>query len=187
METVQPIRDRKKIDKMKKILAKTNKRDMLLFVLGINSGLRISDILNMKVEDVLDEAGRPKQTFELREKKTGKVKRFILNDRIQKAVKEAIDASTDRQAYLFASRKGNGPISRQQAWRILNEAARAVGIKDKIGTHTLRKTFGYFAYGNGTDLTLLQQIFNHAAPSITLKYIGITQDEIDDVYINISL
>ena len=76
--------------------------------------------------------------------------------------------------YVFRSRKGGGPISRQQAYRIINAAARSVGIKDKIGTHTLRKTFGYHAYKAGVDITLLQSIFNHSAPSTTLRYIGIT-------------
>jgi site-specific recombinase XerD len=92
------------------------------------------------------------------------------------------------QDYLFASQKGKiRPISRVHAWFVLNKAARAVGIEGRIGTHTLRKTFGYYAYKQGTDITLLQQLFNHAAPSITLRYIGITQDDIDQVYIKMNL
>lgn len=75
MEFVQPIRDKRKIDCMKKVLA-GNKRDMLMFVLGINSGLRISDILEIKVNDVADERKRPLNGYELREKKTGKARKF---------------------------------------------------------------------------------------------------------------
>ena len=79
--------------------------------------------------------------------------------------------------YLFASRKGDGPISRVQAYRILNKAANDVGLKE-IGTHTLRKTFGYHFYRANHNVAMLQQLFNHSSPAITLRYIGITQDEI---------
>jgi site-specific recombinase XerD len=64
----------------------------------------------------------------------------------------------------------------------LNSAAERVGITESIGCHTLRKTFGYHAYKAGVDLTLLQSIFNHSAQSVTLRYIGIIQDDIDNVY-----
>jgi len=58
-----------------------------------------------------------------------------------------------------------------------------VGITEAIGTHTLRKTFGYWAYKDGKDLSLIQKLLNHASPAVTLAYIGITQDELDDVYL----
>ena len=76
---------------------------------------------------------------------------------------------------------------RQQAYKILNSVAKDVGIKEKIGTHTLRKTFGYHAYKNGYDITIVQKILNHSSPSVTLRYIGITQDKLDDVYMNLDL
>ena len=85
------------------------------------------------------------------------------------------------------SRKGGEAIKRNQAYKVINAAARAVGIHDKIGTHSLRKTFGYHAYQKGIDLSILQKIFNHAAPSVTLRYIGITQDDMDEVYLNLNL
>jgi len=62
-----------------------------------------------------------------------------------------------------------------------------IGIKERIGTHTLRKTFGYFAFTKGVDITRIQQLFNHSAPSVTLAYIGITSDELDNVYLDINL
>jgi site-specific recombinase XerD len=189
MEFVQPIRDKKKIEDMKKWLLAQTPRDYLLFVLGINSGLRISDILKMKIWDVMTEKGKPQASYELREQKTGKTKRFPFGKNVQKAIEAFLSGfQGNREDYLFTSRKGeNKPITRQHAWRIMNRAARAVGIQDKIGTHTLRKTFGYHAYRAGTDITLLQQIFNHSAPSITLRYIGIQQDDIDQVIINLNL
>ena len=88
---------------------------------------------------------------------------------------------------LFISRKNKGFLMRQQAYKIINDVAKSVGIKEKIGTHTLRKTFGYHAYNNGYDITLIQKLFNHSSPSVTLRYIGITQDEMDDVYLSLDL
>lgn len=80
--------------------------------------------------------------------------------------------------YLFPSRKGHKPITRVQAYRILTDAARQVG-QEEIGTHTLRKTFGYHFYKKTKDVAMLQDIFNHSAPVVTKRYIGISQDEID--------
>ena len=78
--------------------------------------------------------------------------------------------------FLIQSRKGdNQPISRVQAYRVLNETAKQIGL-DEIGTHTMRKTFGYHHYQTNKDIAILQEIFNHSAPSITLRYIGITDD-----------
>lgn len=74
-----------------------------------------------------------------------------------------------------------------QAWKALNKAAEVVDLKERVGTHTLRKTFGYHAYQSGVRLAVLQKLFNHSAPSVTLVYIGITQDELDDVYLNLNL
>jgi site-specific recombinase XerD len=188
MEFVQPIRDKKALETMKKLLKANSPRDHCLFVLGINSGLRISDLLTLKVTDVADEKGKIKDRITLREKKTNKLKDFPLGETSRKALKEyldTLDAGPDQS--LFASRKGSGPITRQQAYRILNDAARAIGIKEKIGTHSLRKTFGYYAFQAGVDITRIQKLLNHSSPSVTLAYIGITQDELDDVYLNLNL
>jgi integrase len=180
---VQPIRDKRHIDAVKKAL---HGRDLLLFTFGINSGLRISDILKLKVGDV-----RGKDFVVVRESKTSKAKRFIFNDAIKKAVVKHVDSSAPTTDYLFKSRKGdNKPISRVAAYRSINEAARRAGVLEKIGaigTHSLRKTFGYHAYKQGVDLALLQTIFNHSSQSVTLRYIGITQDNVDDVYTGINL
>ena len=186
MEFVEPIRDRKKIEAMKKVLRGSNPRDHVLFTLGINSGLRVSDLLKLKVSDVLDEKGRVKNRITVREKKTGKTKTFPFSDTVIKALKDYLLDPLPEMA-LFPSRKGGGPITRQQAYRIINDAAKTVGIKDKIGTHTLRKTFGYHAYIAGVDVTRIQSLLNHASPKETLRYIGITQDELDDVYMNLNL
>lgn len=189
MEFVEPIRERKKIEAMKKLLKGSNLRDYVLFTLGINSGLRVSDLLKLQITDVKDEKGRVKDRITIREKKTGKAKTFPFSDTVIKALKEYLgeNKAGDEDTALFPSRKGGEPITRQQAYRILNDAAKAVGIKDKIGTHTLRKTFGYHAYMSGVDITRIQALLNHSSPRETLRYIGITQDELDDVYLNLNL
>jgi integrase len=171
MEFVQPIRDKNKIQQMKDILIKNGYRDFLLFTAGINTGLRISDLLKLKVSDI-----KESEHITIREQKTGKTTRFIINDIFKKHVEPYIKSMSNND-YLFKSRKGyNEPITRTQAYRIINSASRKAGIKDQIGTHTLRKTFGYHHYQKFKDVALLQNIFNHSAPSITLRYIGINDD-----------
>ncbi|QXM06036.1 site-specific integrase [Crassaminicella indica] len=181
MNIVQPIRDKNKIEDMKNELLKSGYKNYLLFVAGINTGLRISDLLKLKVSDV-----RNRTHILLQEKKTGKEKRFLINNQLRKDFEVYIKNMRDAE-YLFQSRKGkNKPISRVQAYRILNNAAKAVGINE-VGTHTLRKTFGYWHYQIYKDVAILQDIFNHSAPSVTLRYIGINQDikdkTIEDFYL----
>ncbi len=192
MEFVQPIRDLKKINAMKKVLlaGKHGPRNHLMFVLGINSGLRISDLLKLKFEHILTPKQKIRDFLAIREKKTGKYKMFPLNKSTAGAIKIYLQTlkNVEMDDYLFKSAKGNNkPISRTHAWKILNSAAKDVGIKERIGSHSLRKTFGYHAYKAGVDISRLQYIFNHSAPSLTLRYIGITQDDIDDVYISLNL
>ncbi|MEW9673616.1 tyrosine-type recombinase/integrase [Ammoniphilus sp. 3BR4] len=107
MEFVQPIRDRIKIETMKKILKRRNLRDYCLVVLGINSGLRVSDLLKLIISDVLDEGGKVKDRITLREKKTGKTKNFPLSDNAKTAIQEYLATREyQHQEPLFISRKG---------------------------------------------------------------------------------
>ena len=189
MEYVEPIRDKKQIEAMKRYLKSSanGSRDYCLFVLGINSGLRISDLLKLNVNDVADEKWKIVDRISLREKKTGKYKNFPINNVSKKALSEYLWSRKPLlDEPLFISKKKNH-LSRGQAWTILTSAAKAVGVKENVGTHTLRKTFAYHAFQSGTDITLLQKILNHSSPSVTLAYIGITQDQIDDVYLQIEL
>ncbi|QEK12166.1 site-specific integrase [Crassaminicella thermophila] len=181
MKIVQPIRDKYKIEDMKNELLKSGYKNYLLFVAGINTGLRISDLLKLKVSDV-----RNRTHISIQEKKTGKEKRFLINNQLRKDFEMYIKNMREEE-YLFQSRKGkNKPISRVQAYRILNNAANAIGISE-VGTHTLRKTFGYWHYQIYKDVAILQDIFNHSSPSVTLRYIGINQDikdkTIEDFYL----
>ena len=173
MNTVEPIRSKKDIEKIKNILGEKKKRDLLLFLLGINSGLRISDLLGLKVSDVRD-----KQKIEITEKKTGKKKSFPLIKPIRIMIKRIIK-NKNTESWLFQSQKGDRAITRIQAYRILKKACKLAGLKIKIGTHTLRKTFGYHFYKKTKDVALLQSILNHSSPKITLIYIGINQEIIE--------
>ena len=181
MKYVQPIRSLEKIEQMKIILKKRCYRDYFLFVLGINVGLRISDILKLQVKDVAD-----KSHITVNEKKTGKLKMFKINSSLRDEIQSYI-SNMNTEDYLFSKRNGFTPISRVQAYQILNEAAREVGITDSIGTHTLRKTFSWFLYQKTKDVALLQKLLNHSAPSITLRYIGIEQDQQDEAIESFSL
>lgn len=182
MNLVQPIRDKEDIESTKRILLKSGTRDHLLFVVGINTGLRVSDILKLKVSDIRDTTH-----IKIKEKKTGKDKWAFVNDSLRRHSDPYIIGMEDDD-YLFPSRKGiNSPISRSQAYRILNGAARAAGISYEIGTHTLRKTFGYHHYKQYKDVALLQNLFNHSSPGVTLRYIGVTQDNMDETVRNFGL
>ncbi|WP_154663207.1 site-specific integrase [Bacillus massiliigorillae] len=180
MKTVQPIRDLNKIAAMKGILKNQHYRNYFLFLLGINTGLRISDLLGLKVSDV-----KGKSHLILNEKKTGKYKRFKLNENLQTHISQYIRQLHDDD-FLFKSLRGSKAIKRVQAWKILNKAAREVNITE-IGTHTLRKTFGYHFYQKYKDIAILQEIFNHSSPSVTMRYIGINQDIIDEAVDKFSL
>jgi len=183
MNVVEPVRDPQKIEAMKKILRADNLRDYVLFTLGINSGLRVSDLLRLKVGDV-----RGASRIRIREHKTGKLRNFPLSDTCIKAVREYCRANPDLDDgdWLFKSRKG-GPLSRHQAWRIISEAAALAGVTDPIGPHSMRKTLGYQAYSRGHDLALVQKILNHGSPWVTLRYIGITRDQLDNVHLSLNL
>lgn len=181
--TVEPIRDIKKLNKMKDYLLKSNERDYLMFVIGINSGLRIGDLLSLTIDDV---AG--KDYITIREEKTDKIKRFALSDACKKAIKDYLKNSGQTEGFLFKSRKGDKAISTVQAWRIINDAAAFAKIGENIGTHTMRKTFGYHALRKGIDIAYIMECLNHSSAAITKRYIGITQDELNDkVYLNMNL
>lgn len=172
MNNVQPIRDIEKVEFIKEYLKDKNERDYIMFMVGINTGLRISDILKLRVKDVSSDY------ISMREQKTGKQKRIIITPSLKRVLKMYI-IGKDPEEFIIRSRKGeNKPIGRSQAYKILNEAAKQVKLKE-IGTHTLRKTFGYHFYQQTKDVAMLQELFNHHSPKVTLRYIGVNQDSLD--------
>ncbi|RKQ29288.1 tyrosine-type recombinase/integrase [Oceanobacillus halophilus] len=173
MEFVDPIKDLETINEIKKLLKQKSQRDFLLFVFGINTGIRLNDLLHLKVKDVWD--GKEAREFLfITEAGKRKEQSIFLNNKVHDASKGyLLDSNLSANDFLFKSRKYDGPITRQQAYRIINQAGREVGIQGKIGTHTIRKTFGYHAYRKGIAISLIQSVFGHASPSETLRYIGI--------------
>lgn len=180
MTIVEPIRNLNDLKKVECILANQNMRNLLFFTIGTNCGLRISDILALNVEDVKD-----KNYIQIVEKKTGKFKKFPINSKLKPMLKK-YTKNRNLQEPLFKS-VFNNRLDRFAAYSIIKSACKEARIEEKVGTHTLRKTFGYHHYRKYKDVALLQKIFNHSSPVITLNYIGIEQDQIDESYKNFIL
>ena len=190
MKSVDPIRDKNKIQNIKVYLKGKNLRDYALFVVGINIALRISDLLSLTWNDVLNSSGKSFKTINLLEGKTNKKREIKLNKTSQKALRELLESldTYTMTDYIFKSREGdNRPLTRQQAFNIIKKSSKAVGVKDDIGTHTLRKTWGYHAWKNGINPALIMETLNHSNLSITKRYLGIRQDDINNVYENLNI
>ena len=183
---VEPIKVKKDVEAVEQYLAKHSLRNQLIWVFGVNTGLRISDILGLDVEQV-----RNKDTIDLIEKKTGKSKKIRLNNKLQKMIKQYL-VERDKnycitgEEPLFIGKKHHR-LDRSQVYRFINEACRELNININAGCHSMRKVFGWFFYKKYNDIALLQSIFNHSSPEVTLRYIGITQEEINTSYKNFEL
>ena len=194
--TVQPIRSQSDRDALSSYFWNHSLRDYALFKFGIATGRRISDLIRLNVRDVayIDRRGRLciAERFMVYEKKTHKFIDITIHTTARQALSKYL---RQRRRYseslgallnepLFKSRKcgrdGQYRVREVQAWRVLRNAARSCGIAYKVGTHSLRKTFGYMLYQNGQSIELIQRVLNHSSPAITLAYIGITRDDIDE-------
>ncbi|QMT16237.1 tyrosine-type recombinase/integrase [Planococcus maritimus] len=180
---VQPLRTIKEITDMIEALSMspyTACRNVLLFKIGISTGLRIGDIVKLRISDV-----KGKSNFKIREGKTKKERTVHLNA-IMADIADYTEGLESSQDYLFASRKGENHITTTQAYRVLTNAAALLGRYD-VGTHTMRKTFGYHYYKRTRDILTLMNIFNHSDQSTTKRYIGITEEEVADTLKNFRL
>jgi len=185
--TVEPIRNWDKIQEIKSLLLSEEKyRDWLMFTLGLNFALRISDLLRLKISDVYDDDMFPKNRVILREKKTGKENFLTITNGSREALVQyqklkRLKYSND---FLFKSRQGGDrPIDRVQAYRILNDVAQKVGLNDiNVGTHTMRKTWGYHAYKRfNLSLDDVMLKLNHQSIQSTKRYIGLSADEKEEI------
>ncbi len=183
--TVEPIREKKKIEDFLIYLKGKNERDYILAKFQLNTGLRVSDVIPIKVSDIITNKGSFKTYFVLKEKKTGKEKKIKLNDELRMSLRQYINnEGLKEDDWLFKSRKETkrGHISVTQAYRILKSAAEALGIEN-FGTHSLRKTWGYWTYkASRYNIGLIMDVFNHSSQAITLRYIGIAQEQKDELY-----
>lgn len=187
-EEVDPIKNVKDVQRVKQyLMGKENKRDYLLFVMGINVGLRAGDLLSLRIGDVLED-GKIKDGVTIKEEKTNKNRTFQINKSATEAIEMYLKTiSYDANSYLFSSRKGNGALTVGSAHKIIKTFMRELKIKGNYGTHTLRKTFAYTAYNNGIAVETLQKVLNHSSSAVTLRYIGITQEVIANVYDMVNL
>jgi site-specific recombinase XerD len=177
---VEPIRSKETINKIKNYLYRQSYQNGFLFYFGINSGLKISDILPLKVKDV-------KYASHLNIKdKNNNIRRVKMTASLKAEVDNYTKGKEDFE-FLFPSREGNKPISRVTAWNILKKAANELGIEEEIGTATLRKTFGYHYYIQTNDLATLQQLFGHSSISVTLKFIDAKEKLSEQTLEDISL
>lgn len=185
---VQPIRNLDDIEKMKRWLKKNNERDYIMFLVGINTGLRMGDILSLKTADILSLKNKKNKHLKIVESKTrnnkNKKPRTISFNSIYDEVYDY--AYTVDSEWLFPSRQGDNAITVTQAYRVLNKGAYWCDI-ESVGTHTLRKTYAYHMYKSTLNVALVQGILNHSKPEVTLRYIGINDEEINNAMDNFSL
>ena len=180
----EPIR---KVGKVKQIIKYLDKhcypRDSLLFRMGVNTALRISDLLKLRYCDVIAENGDFLEYVNLREQKTKKAKKIALNDKIKPKIVEycKLYDLCDTDHLFFSYKNPKKAIDRIQAWRVLSPAAEACGIEG-YGCHIMRKTFAYHLYQKNKSVVEVMQVLNHTSPTTTLAYIGISQDQIDKAY-----
>ncbi len=192
MGTTQPIKDKEDlklfVNYYKEV--KPHPRNHTLLVLGLHTALRISDILLLKWNDIYDfEKGCFRKHIYLKEKKTGKKNMIALNSRVKCVLAHYMETRAIlHDDYVFTKNTNfSKPLSRTQAYRIVCYAAKEALHAEHISCHSLRKTFGYHAWKQGTPPALLMDIFNHSSYNVTKKYLGIEQDEKDEVFLGMEI
>ena len=180
---VDPIRKVKDIQAISK-LTSGNRRDHLLFVMGINNGLRACDLVRVTVGDV--RYLKVGDTLTIKESKTGKDNILVINKTVYKALQTCLEAMRPDDAdYLFVSRKGNGHIQSQAVSKLVKKWTRAINLKGNYGAHTLRKTWGYIQRTmHGVGFEIICKRYNHSSPAITMRYLGIQDREVHSVLMN---
>ena len=180
---VDPIRSVSDVKAISKYLA-DKPRDRLLFVMGVNNGLRCGDLLKLKVKQIKDL--KPDDHIEIKEGKTGKENILVINKTVYKVIRNYLEKLKPHdENYLFKSRKGDRPISIQAVNNYIKNWTKAINLKGNYGAHTLRKTWGYIQrvkYGVGFEIICKR--FNHSSPAITMRYLGIQDKEVKSILTN---
>lgn len=192
MGTTQPIRDRQELQNFSTYYKdeKPNLRNYALVVLGLNTALRISDLLHLRWNDLYDfEKLCFRDHLLIKEQKTGKRNRIAINEKAREAMEMYFNERNPAEDEFIFSKRTNlyKPLSRSQAYRIVKDDANHTTSEEAVSCHSLRKTFGYFAWQEGVQPALLMDVFNHSSYAITKRYLGIEQDEKDLVYLNINI
>lgn len=196
MSTTYPIKNKSELEKFKNYyLERNNPRNYLLIIIGLNTALRIGDILKLHWQDVYSFS---KKCFHshicIHEQKTGKENVIALNHSVISALdgllqkQTALSKTPKPETYVFQSGKNiETHLSRYQAYRIVKEGAESTGLEGHISCHSLRKTFGYFAWKQGVPPAMLMSIYNHSSYQITKRYLCIEQEDRDEVFMKINL
>lgn len=192
MSTTYPIKDRTALAFFRDYYRENhpNPRNYTLIVMGLNTAFRISDLLELRWQDVCRSNGRLRRHICIKEQKTGKTHVVPINDALKQTLETYRTYCGNKTAsdYLFPStRYKSCPLSRYQAYRIIKNAAKGCGLSEHISCHSLRKTFGYHAWKQGTPPAMLMDLYNHSSYQITKRYLGIEQDERDQVYLKLNL
>jgi integrase len=180
---VDPIRKLKDIKAIAQ-LTQDNPRDHLLFVMGINNGLRAGDLVKLKVRDV--RYLRVGDTLTIREGKTGKDNILAVNKTVFKALRNYLEqVQPADEDWVFASRKGNSHIQSQAVSKLVKKWTRAINLRGNYGAHTLRKTWGYQQrVVHGVGFEIICKRYSHSSPAITMRYLGIEDREVHGVLMN---
>ena len=187
MAATQPIRNKHQVRELANYyLRKGQLRNYTLVVLGVYTGLRISDLLRLRWEDVYDFANRRVlSSISITEKKTKKSKTLALNLSVVGALTQLANLHAEKGRFLIENPRTGKAISRIQAYRLIRAAAEALGFQHRVSCHSLRKTFGYFTWKSGTSPVVIMEIYNHSSLAVTRRYLGITQDDKDAVYLGL--
>lgn len=182
-KTVEPIRLLKDIRAINAILKK-NPRDHLLFVMGINNGLRTGDLLRLKVKDV--KYSNPEDSINIIEQKTKKRNVLKINKAVYKSLQTYLEKlDPDDDDFLFASRKGGEALSVPSVNRLIKTWTNHVNLEGRYGAHSLRKTWGYIQRMKyGTPIEIICKRYLHSNPAVTMRYLGIQDKEVDEILLH---
>jgi integrase len=186
MKTAEPIRSKAQVRELAAYYLKRGEiRNHVLIVMGVHTALRISDLLRLRWDDVYDfENRRVRDSVNITEKKTGKTKIIALSPHIKTALTVYAFAARPG-AFIIENKRTGKAISRIQAYRLIRAAAEALAFAVRVSCHSLRKTFGYHAWKSGVSPVVIMDIYNHSSLAVTQRYLGVTQDDRNEVYLNL--
>jgi len=179
---VDPIRKPRDVALIKRILA-DRPRDLCIFILGINTNLRASDLLRIKIGDIRHLSVG--ESFVLREQKTAKLRRITVNASVHAAIQSLFKArlSVYDNEFLFVSQKTGTRLTVSYLSQLVKSWCRLINLPGNYGSHSLRKTWGYMMRTqHGVDIPTLMTVFNHATQRQTLAYLGIQESDVEECY-----
>jgi integrase len=173
---VQPIIDKAAIERIKNLLREDNiYRNFALFVVGINTAFRASDLLTLEVGDVKGDVIRR------REKKTGKVREFYLNGAVKAAVAPLIVGKKDDD-WLFPSETTGKPLTVPVFSGMVKIWCFRAGLKGNFASHTLRKTWCRAMVDAGEQIWKVSEALGHSSEKVTRRYIGIEIESLKSMH-----